>query len=159
MTAARARSVVVHAVLLTACAASPTGQRVALPSGEVGIGFDDLRYSPTLHRVLVPGGRTGTLDLVDPDTLAVTSISGFGTVADYSGSHDDGPTSVDEGNGVLYVTDRTTGKLGVVDPAAGRVIASVALGAGPDYIRFVKTTNELWVSGDECGRLTQVRSS
>jgi len=146
MNAMRARSALVPAVLLTACASSHTGQQVALPSGEAGIGFDDLRYSSTLHRVLVPGGRTGTLDLVDPDTLAVTSISGFGTVAGYSGGHDDGPTSVDEGNGVLYVTDRTTGKLSVFDPAAGRVIASVALGAGPDYIRFVKTTNELWVT-------------
>jgi DNA-binding beta-propeller fold protein YncE len=138
---------------LTACAASPVGQRVALPSGEAGIGFDDLRYSSTLHRVLVPGGRTGTLDLVDPDTLAVTSISGFGTVADYSGGHDDGPTSVDEGNGVLYVTDRTTGKLDVVDPAAGRVLASVALGAGPDYVRFVKSTNELWVTEPDAAQV------
>jgi DNA-binding beta-propeller fold protein YncE len=119
---------------------------VALPSGDPGIGFDDLRYSPTLHRVLVPAGRTGTLDLVDPDTLAVTSIPGFGTVASYFGGHDDGPTSVDEGNGVLYVTDRTTGKLDVVDPAAGRIISAVALGAGPDYVRFVKASNELWVT-------------
>src|SRR5262249_6661273 len=59
------------AFLLAACASAPTGQRVALPSGNAGIGFDDLRYSSTLHRVLVPAGRTGTLDLVDPDTLAV----------------------------------------------------------------------------------------
>jgi DNA-binding beta-propeller fold protein YncE len=86
------------------------------------------------------------LDLIDPDTLAVTSIPGFGTVASYSGSHDDGPTSVDEGNGVLYVTDRTTGKIDVVDPAAGQIVSSVPLGAGPDYIRYVKATNELWVT-------------
>jgi DNA-binding beta-propeller fold protein YncE len=131
---------------LTACAGSPVGPRVAMPGGDAGIGFDDLRYSSTLHRVLVPAGRTGTLDLVDPDTLAVTSIPGFGTVASYSGGHDDGPTAVDEGNGVLYVTDRTTGKLNVVDPVGGRIIASVALGVGPDYVRFVKTTNEVWVT-------------
>jgi len=153
MNAMRARAVLVHAVFLTACASSPTGQRVALPGGESGIGFDDLRYSSALHRVLVPGGRTGTLDLVDPDTLAVTSISGFGTVAGYSGGHDDGPTSVDEGNGVLYVTDRTTGKLDVVDPAAGHVIASVAVGSGPDYVRFVKSTNELWITEPDAAQV------
>jgi len=134
------------AFTITACASSPTGQRVALPSGETGIGFDDLRYSPSLHRLLVPAGRTGTMDLVDPDTLAVTSIPGFGAVGNYSGSHDDGPTSVDEGNGVLYVTDRTTGKVDVVDPAAGRIVASASLVSGPDYVRFVKATNELWVT-------------
>jgi YVTN family beta-propeller protein len=119
---------------------------VAVPGGDIGIGFDDLRYSAKLHRVLVPAGRTGTLALIDPDTLNVTSMAGFGTVADYSGGHDDGPTSVDEGNGVLYVTDRTTGQLDVVDPAAASVIASVSLGSTPDYIRFVQTTNELWVT-------------
>jgi DNA-binding beta-propeller fold protein YncE len=146
ISASRSGLVFPLALLMAACASSPTGQRVSLPEGGTGIGFDDLRYSPNLHRVLVPAGRTGTLDLVDPDTLSVTSISGFGSVVGYSGSHDDGPTSVDEGNGVLYVTDRTTGLLDVVDPAAGRVIASVALGSTPDYIRFVQTTNELWVT-------------
>ena len=134
------------ALLAAACASSPTGQRVALPGGAAGIGFDDLRYSASLHRVLVPAGRTGTLDLVDPDTLAVTTIAGFGTVAGYSGGHDDGPTSVDEGNGLLYVTDRTTGKLDVVDPTAGRIVASVVLAAGPDYVRYVSATNEVWVT-------------
>ena len=134
------------ALLAAACSASPTGQSVSLPNAAPGIGFDDLRYSATLHRVLVPAGRTGTLDLVDPDSLAVTSIPGFGTVGDYSGGHDDGPTSVDEGNGLLYVTDRTTGLIDVVDPAAGRIVSSVALASGPDYVRFVAATNELWVT-------------
>jgi DNA-binding beta-propeller fold protein YncE len=134
------------ALLLAGCVSSPAGQRVSLPEGDAGIGFDDLRYSASLHRVLVPAGRTGTLDLIDPDTLSVTSIGGFGKVASYSGSHDDGPTSVDEGNGLLYVTDRTTGQLDVVDPAAGRVIASVAPGSGLDYVRYVQTTNELWIT-------------
>ena len=141
------------AFMIAACASSPSAQRVALPGGEAGIGFDDLRYSPALHRVLVPAGRTGTLALVDPDTLAITSISGFGTVAGYSGDHDDGPTSVDEGNGVLYVTDRTTGKIDVVDPAARRIVASAPLAAGPDYVRFVKATNELWVTEPSADQL------
>jgi len=142
----RGRSGLVPTLLVAACAASPVGQRVTLPAAAPGIGFDDLRYSPSLHRVLVPAGRTGTLDLVDPDTLAVTSIPGFGTVAGYSGDHDDGPTSVDEGNGLLYVTDRTTGKLDVVDPGAGAIVSSVALASGPDYVRYVAATNELWVT-------------
>jgi DNA-binding beta-propeller fold protein YncE len=117
-----------------------------LPGGSAGIGFDDLRYSVTLHRVLVPAGRTGALDLVDPESLAVTSIGGFGATASYSGGHDDGPTSVDEGNGMLFVTDRTTGLLDVVDPAAARIVASVAVASTPDYVRYVSTTNELWVT-------------
>jgi YVTN family beta-propeller protein len=145
LTSGRIRAALPIALIVSACS-SPAGQRVAMPGGGSGIGFDDLRYSAKLHRVLVPAGRTGTVDLVDPDTLEVTSIAGFGSVADYSGAHDDGPTSIDEGNGVLYVTDRTTGKLSVVDPTTNGIVASVMLGAGPDYVRFVPATNEIWVS-------------
>jgi hypothetical protein len=39
---------------------------IQLPGGESGIGLDDLRYSRKLGRVLVPAGRTGNLDLIDP---------------------------------------------------------------------------------------------
>jgi len=145
MTVSHVRAALPVALIVSACS-SPAGQRVALPGAAPGIGFDDLRYSAKLHRLLVPAGRTGTVDLVDPDTLQVTSIAGFGTVAAYSGAHDDGPTSIDEGQGMLYVTDRTTGKLDVVDPVAKSIVAATMLGAGPDYVRFVPSSNEIWVS-------------
>ena len=50
---------------------------VAIPGGEGGIGFDDLVFSPELHKVLVPAGHTGKLYLIDPTTFAMTSIGGF----------------------------------------------------------------------------------
>ncbi|HYP99565.1 MAG TPA: hypothetical protein VER96_12915 [Polyangiaceae bacterium] len=132
--------------LLVACGKTPVGTSVELPDGSPGIGFDDLRYSSTLHRVLVPSGRSGRLNLIDPDTLAVTSITGFSSTPDYSGGHDDGATSVDEASGMLYVTDRTTRSLETVDPVAQQIVGSVALASGPDYVRFVEATNELWVT-------------
>lgn len=116
------------------------------PEGSPGIGFDDLRYSVALHRVLVPAGRTGRLNLVDPDTLAVSSIDGFSAKAEYSGDHDDGPTSVEEALGRLYVTDRTSQTLVAVDPASGAIASRVGLSAEPDYVRFVAAENELWVT-------------
>jgi hypothetical protein len=103
--------------LALGCAKSPDGTSVKLPDTPPGIGFDDLRYSASLHRVLVPSGRSGRLNLIDPDTLAVTSITGFTAKGDYSGGHDDGPTSVDEAGGLLYVTDRSNQSLAVVDTA------------------------------------------
>lgn len=137
---------VVFVAILVGCANTPSGTKATLPAGPPGIGFDDLRYSVKLHRLLVPAGRSGSLDLVDPDTLAVTQIGGFGTIATYSGGHDDGPTSVDEGNGMLFVTDRTTSLLNVVDPEARRIVSSVPVSASPDYVRYVQATNELWVT-------------
>jgi hypothetical protein len=129
-----------------ACCASPDGDAIAMVDGSLGIGFDDLRWSASLGRVLAPGGRSGVLDLVAPDTGEVVGIEGFAKTADYSGGHDDGPTSVDEGEGFLYVTDRTTTSLAIVDPVKRAVVGRVSLATTPDYVRWVATTRELWVS-------------
>jgi len=129
-----------------ACSGAPDGTSITMPDAGPGIGFDDVQYSPSLHRVLVPGGRSGRLDLVDPGSLAVDSISGFGVTADYSGGHDDGATAVSEGRGLLFVTDRTTRLLSLVDPASHAILASTPLGASPDYVRYVAATDELWVT-------------
>src|SRR5438132_9345705 len=93
------------------CAAGEGLIPITLPEGKAGIGFDDLGFSSTLHKVLVPSGRTGTLDLVDPDTKQVSSIRGFTGSSRFGGGHGQGITSVDEGRGLLFVTDRTAGQL------------------------------------------------
>jgi hypothetical protein len=80
---------------------TPNVMPVALPEGSGGIGFDDLRYDATLGQVLVPAGRTGKLDLVDPSTEVVTSIAGFSAQPGFNGGHDDGPTSADAGHGLI----------------------------------------------------------
>jgi hypothetical protein len=119
---------------------------IQLPGGEGGIGLDDLRYSPRLGRVLVPGGRTGNLDLVDPATGTVTTIGGFGAKDTYAGGHGDGTTSVDEGLGFLFAIDRTSKKVVVVDPASKSIVSGAKLAGDPDYVRFVAATRELWVT-------------
>src|SRR5882672_7663006 len=87
-------------------ASGPLVTPVPLPNGAPGIGFDDLRYAPVLREVLAPGGRSGNLDLVDPDTLAVTAIGGFSISSSFAvGSHTSGTTSADEGSGVLFAID------------------------------------------------------
>ncbi|HWA75370.1 MAG TPA: hypothetical protein VG937_23695 [Polyangiaceae bacterium] len=119
---------------------------VSLPDTPPGIGFDDLRYSPGLHRVLAPSGRSGRINLIDPVNLQIQSISGFSATAEYTGGHDDGPTSVEEALGKLYATDRTTRTLVAMDPKTGHLGLRVKLAAEPDYVRFVPDTRELWVT-------------
>src|SRR5262245_10391126 len=77
---------------------------VTMPDGRPGIGFDDLRFVAGLG-VLVPGGRSGRLDVVDPATLAVSSVDGFARERSWGGGHDQGATSADAGAGWLFVTD------------------------------------------------------
>ena len=130
---------------------------IALPGGEGGIGFDDLGFSRTHAKVLVPGGRTGMLYFVDPATSKVTSISGFSTVKEFSGGHDDGITSVAEGAGLLFVTDRTREDLSLIDPATKSVVSRTPLGASPDYVRWVEPTHELWVTEPDSERFEVYR--
>jgi hypothetical protein len=125
---------------------TPSVMVVTLPDGTGGIGFDDLRYDAMLGRVLVPAGRTGNLDLVDPSTQAVTPIAGFSAQARFAGGHDDGTTSADVGGGLIFVTDRTTRRLHVVDPATRAIVATATLESNPDYVRYVAPTRELWVT-------------
>jgi hypothetical protein len=120
---------------------------VRLSSGSNGIGFDDLVFARGMRKVLAPAAATGNLDLIDPDTRAVVAIGGFSSsTGAYKGGHGEGTTSADEGRGLLFATDRTTGLLHVLDPMAKAIIASTKLGDGPDYVRWVDAASELWVT-------------
>jgi hypothetical protein len=107
---------------------------VPLPGGESGIGFDDLGYSAEIDRVLAPGAGTGSAYLIEPTTLAVQVIDGFERV-----------DSLDVGSGWLFVVDRAAGELVVVDPSNGERVGAAQIGGG-DYVRWVATTSEAWVT-------------
>lgn len=119
---------------------------VPLPGGEGGIGFDDLAYVPALGRVVVPAGRTGQLALIDPASRRVTTIEGFSATAAGAAGHGAGTTSADYGRGLLFAIDRTALRLDVVDLKAGKIVAFAPLAASPDYVRFVASRNEVWVT-------------
>lgn len=126
---------------------SPSGVPLPLPGVEGGIGFDDLQRSPATGEVLAPGGRSGKLFVVDPKARAVSAIGGFSpTSGKFQGGHGEGITSVTEGDDRLYVTDRTSVSLVVVDPAAKSIAARTKLAASPDYVRWVAPRREIWVT-------------
>ena len=119
---------------------------VVLPDAAPGIGFDDLRFSGTLSLLLVPAGRTGDVDLIDPSSERIYPVSGFSTEATYSGDDTFGVTSADEGNAIVYAVDRTSNLLDVVDPSQKRIVSHATLAATPGYVRYVAPTNEVWVT-------------
>ena len=135
-------------------AAAHGPRALELPGGRGGIGFDDLRRAPVLGRLLIPAGRTGRLDLLDPASQAITPIGGFRSQAPSAkGGHDFGVTSADEGEGYLFATDRTSQRLEVVDPAAGKIVGGAKLDSGPDYVRYVAPTREVWVTEPDRQRI------
>jgi hypothetical protein len=124
-----------------------TPVKLALPGGDGGIGFDDLTFSPALHRVLAPAGRTGKLDLIDPGTQKVDSVPGFTSDADrFEGGHGEGTTSADAGGGWIFASDRGRTEVAIVAPHTGKIVAHAKLAAGPDYVRWVEPTKEVWVT-------------
>jgi hypothetical protein len=125
----------------------PVVTPVDLPDNKPGIGFDDMRYSPELKKLIVPAGRTGAIDLVDPQTLEVTSISGFTASMNFTlGKHRNGSTSADYGAGKIFAIDNESKTMRVVDPVAKMVTSSTMLAAAPDYVRWVESTHEVWVT-------------
>jgi DNA-binding beta-propeller fold protein YncE len=138
---------------MLAASGAITPTPLALPSGDGGIGFDDMMFAPSLHKVLVPAGRSGNLDLIDPDTKQVTAIGGFHSRASFSGGHGQGVTSADEGRGLLFATDRDAKQLDVIDPKTQSVVATAPLASGPDYVRYVSATGEVWVTEPGAARI------
>jgi DNA-binding beta-propeller fold protein YncE len=137
------------ALLLIATAASAGAQTIPIPDGARGIGFDDIQYAPGQKRILVPGGRTGRLVVIDPATKAATSISGFSSTASFKGGHGEGTTSAAEldGNAGFFVaTDRGSRTLKVVDIKRHSILGSAKLAAAPDYVRVVPGAHEVWVT-------------
>ncbi len=105
------------AVVLLSASATPSP--LAIPGGAGGIGVDDLRFSNELHEVLVPAGRTGRLDLVDPASGAVASVEGFSKAERRESGHGEGTTSADTGQGFVFATDRGDRTLVAVVVAGG----------------------------------------
>jgi hypothetical protein len=131
---------------LTALAAGPSVKPLPLPGGASGIGFDDLRFDRKLGRLLIPAGRTGNIDLIDPTNLEITPISGFSRAPKYDEGHGQSVTSVDSGDGWLFATDRTAQEVVVVDLGRGAIVSRTRLASAPDYVRFIATRNEVWVT-------------
>jgi hypothetical protein len=124
-----------------------------VPGGEEGVGFDDLRFSSALNRVIVPAGRTGSILLVQPGEWQVDRITGVSTGAASGEGHGGGVTSADEGRGFLFATDRSAKRLLVLDPSQGRVVGGAPLAGGPDYVRYVEPTGEVWVTEPDSERI------
>jgi DNA-binding beta-propeller fold protein YncE len=131
----------------------PAPPAIPVPGGEGGVGFDDLRFSPRLDRVIVPAGRTGSILLVEPGQWRIDRITGFSTQARPGGGRGVGVTSADEGRGFLFAADRSAKRLLVVDPSTGRTVGGTNLAGGPDYVRYVEPTGEVWVTEPENDRI------
>jgi len=142
---ARLLALVLAAGLSAAAAAAPEGRTIPLPDGSAGIGLDDMAWAPSLGRIVVPAGRTGRIVLIDPSGGPIAEIGGFRVSAPGNG-RGEGTTSADEGPGLLFASDRTSGEVVAIDEKERKIVSRARLAGGPDYVRWVEATHEIWVT-------------
>ena len=118
---------------------------IRIPGGAHGIGFDDIGYAAQLGRVTIPAGTTGNLVLMDPVTHALTVIPGV-SAAPKVKSFREGTTSAIYAEGYLFASDHDPTEIVTINPKTHAVVGRTQLASGPDYIRYVARTHEIWVS-------------
>lgn len=117
--------------------------------------MDYLAIDRATGRVVVPGGNTGGVYILEPGGARITRIEGFLTedVERNGKKRRVGPSSASVGEGFAYVGNRADSKVCAIDmaklphdmarPARGKC---VELASPPDGIAYVATTKEVWVT-------------
>lgn len=119
---------------------------IAIPGGSPGIGFDDIGYVAPLDRVTIPAAATGNLVLMNPTTHALTVIPGVSAPAPHAGPRREGTTSSTYADGYLFASDHDPAEVVTIDLATHAVVGRTRLDGGPDYVRYVARTHEIWVT-------------
>lgn len=122
---------------------------IKIPGGEHGIGFDDIGYAAQLDRVTVPAGATGNLVLMDPAIRALTVIPGVSAPPGKVRQRREGTTSAIYAEGYLFASDHDPEEVVTIDPRTHAVLGRTRLESGPDYVRYVARTHEIWVTEPE----------
>ena len=117
-----------------------------LPGVGSHAGFDDMGFIPALDRVIVPGGVSGKVFLIDPKSNVVSGSVRVLPPSKPQRGHDVGTTSAAYLDGYLIASDHDKQSLAVIDLDNGKVVSHVHLASGPDYVRFVMPVNQIWVT-------------
>ncbi|MDE1888066.1 MAG: hypothetical protein KGI32_08015 [Gammaproteobacteria bacterium] len=122
---------------------------IKIPGGAHGIGFDDIGYAAPLKRVTVPAGATGNLVLINPATDALTVIPGVSAPPANSKERREGTSSAMYAEGYLFASDHDPDEVVAINPHTHKIVGRTRLQSGPDYVRYVPRTHEIWVTEPE----------
>jgi len=138
--------VAVAAVAGGGCPPGPGGGAAPDAVAEIGDGrpssLDDLWYSAERDELLVGVGNRGWVSVVTRVDAQSRSFPGLFE-----------PLSVVDGNGHLYVIERSTSTLAVLDGVTGEIVGRTVLSGSPDYVRYAAGRSEIWVSEPGANRI------
>jgi hypothetical protein len=122
---------------------------IALPGAAPdGVLLDYLAVDRPHHRVWVPAGGTGRVNVIDTKTLEIQSIEKFPTaeVERQGKKRTIGPSAATVGNGFVYVGNRADSSVCAVDASTLARGGCVTIPASPDAVAYVASKREVWVT-------------
>jgi len=125
---------------------------ISLPGASGAVALDYFAYDRAAGKVWVPASNTGSVDVIDEKTDAVSEIAGFptGDIERRGRKITVGPTAASIGDGVVYIGNRGNATLCVIDAKTFKrgecVSASPDGGETPDGVVYVAATRELWLT-------------
>jgi DNA-binding beta-propeller fold protein YncE len=128
---------------------------IPLPASSGVVRLDYFAYDRAAGKLWVPASNTGSVDVIDDNSDAVSQVPGFktGEVELRGRKITLGPTSVSVGDGVVYIGNRGDSSLCIIDAHSlerGECLQvappSAGPAAAPDGVVYVAATRELWIT-------------
>src|SRR6266576_766638 len=127
-------------------------KRINLPRASGPVALDYFAYDRATGKVWVPASNTGSVDMIDEKTDAVSQITGFptGEIERRGRKITVGPTAASIGDGVVYIGNRGNATICIIDAKTftrGECVpASPDRGVTPDGVLYVAATREVWIT-------------
>ena len=153
----RISAFVLFGVWAAGCAPTPPARSpvpaalraIALPNAPAGgVSMDYIAYDRAHHRVWVPAGNTGRVDVVDSVDQQLVSIGGFVTkeMERHGSKRTVGPSSATVGDDMVYIGNRGDSSVCAIAATTLRLNGCVTLESMPDGLAYVRATKEVWVT-------------
>ena len=138
-----------------------TSKALPLPGTTGPVTLDYLVYDGPRSHVWLPVGETGSADVFDTSTGGFTRVDGFKTVErEVRGKKRMmGPSAVTVGDGVVYIGNRATAEVCVVDQKTLKLGKCLTLPVPTDGVSYVASTKEVWVTTPRDHSLTVLDAS
>ncbi len=136
-------------------------QSVGLPGAVGPVSLDLIACDRAHRRVWVPVGDTGSVDVFDIRDGTFQRVDGFKTEQREIHGHMRamGPSSVTIGDGFAYVGTRSTDEVCAIDEASLKLGSCLKLSSPPDFVSYVSSAKEVWVTTPKAQSLTVLDAS
>jgi len=125
---------------------------INLPGATGTVALDYFAYDRATGKVWVPASNTGSVDVIDEATDAVSQVTGFATgeIERRGKKITVGPTAASVGDGVIYIGNRGDATLCVIDAKSLARLECVPVSADhtvtPDGVVYVAAAREVWLT-------------